>query len=146
MWTGLCGQRAVGFWVTEPKARYRRNYDHDGAETITRKAEDRVTQERPECLAEVLRLARSLQAVLRDEPEGMALWLDLEEALHRYWLEVAAAHYDLGCGLGASSGDSSTSYVKSVRGTPRERVLVLMQALRDLADDMPEHWPGSGMD
>lgn len=121
-----------GSFVAEPRAQYRRNYDRDGAATITRQAEGLLEQQCPRLLERVLELLRQMRDALEAQPQTTRIWLDLEEALNSYWLEIAAAHYD----LGANASNCSHMYAGTT-GSPRDRVLVLMQALRELADDLP---------
>lgn len=82
--------------LAEPGARYRRCYDRDGALSITGRAERKVMGEAPDVLQQVLSLAGQLRAELQSLPSAMSVWLELEECLHSYWREIAAAHYDLG--------------------------------------------------
>lgn len=92
--SGIRGGGAIA--LAEPSALYRRRYDRDGAMDITACAERRVSAVDPDSLARVLLLAGQLQTLLKDNHSAFAIWLELEESIHAYWLEMSAAHYDLG--------------------------------------------------
>lgn len=126
----LLTQRVVAtVRVCEPGADYRARYDRDGGVAITRRAERAVARGNRVEVGRLLALA----ARFSDRLSGAerALWLDLEEALHAYWLEVAVAHYDLGAaaallGSKAASGE----------GPARARLYAVAQALLEIADGL----------
>lgn len=79
-------------------------------------------------------LSERLSEGLSDEARGV--WLELEEAIHAYWLDVAADHYDRGVDVGLARRALATRWPHAAE--PRAQLRAMIIALSAIADELEE--------
>jgi hypothetical protein len=128
--------------VRERGSRYGRDWYRDAGgppgpeHPVTGEAERRVRRrDRGLRWARIRELAGSLHAGL--DGDLLRTWLALEDHLHRYLLDIAAEHYNLGVDAGAARTRDARRLSLPKSGAAKARLKWLLEALADEIDRLP---------